>query len=225
MDVHKDAIAVAYVAQEHGAAVNYLGTLGTRQCDIDQLIRKRPSTATPLSLISEAGPCGSWLSRYLTTKGYDCWVGAPALMPTKPGERVKTDRREAMPLARLARAGDLTAVYVPQGEEAAMRALTRARADTISDLPDATYRLNACVLRHAIRYVGRAHWGPAPLRWLSHVVWPTPAQPMVLQAYLRAVSAHHARLQRLDQALREHVKAWRVFPVVEALSRRGGVSH
>ena len=67
--------------------------------------------------------------------------------------------------------------------------------------------------------------GPAPLRWLSHVVWPTPAQPMVFQAYLRAVSAHHARLQRLDQALREHVKAWRVFPVVEALSRRGGVSH
>jgi len=79
MDVHKDSIAVAYVAQDHGAEVTSLGTIGTRQCDIDQLTRKMQSKAKHLVFVSEAGPCGSWLYRYLTNKGYDCWVVAPSL--------------------------------------------------------------------------------------------------------------------------------------------------
>src|SRR6266850_6628680 len=108
MDVHKETIAVAYVAQEHGAEVTYLGTIGTRQCAIDQLIRKRQSKAQHLIFIYEAGPCGYWLYRYLQKKGYDCWVVAPSLIPKKAGERVKTDRRDAVQLARLARSGDLT---------------------------------------------------------------------------------------------------------------------
>jgi transposase len=109
-DVHQDSIAVAYVAQEHGAAVIYLGAIGTRQCDIDQLIRTRPSKAPHLIFVYEAGPCGSWLYRYLTKKGYDCWVVAPSRVPQKAGDRVTTDRRDAMPRARLARSGDLTVV-------------------------------------------------------------------------------------------------------------------
>ena len=114
MDVHKDSIAVAYVAQDHGAEVTYLGTIGTRQGDIDQLIRKRPSKATHLLFVYEAGPCGSWLYRDLTQTGDDGWVVAPSLIPKTPGDRVKTDRRDAVPLARLARSGDLTAVDVPR---------------------------------------------------------------------------------------------------------------
>src|SRR5919108_31669 len=116
MDVHKDTIAVAYVAQDHGAEVTYIGTIGTRQCDIDQLIRKMQSKAKHLIFVYEAGPCGYWLYRYLTKKGYDCWVVAPSLIPQKAGDRVKTDRRDAVQLARLARSGDLTAVYVPKVE-------------------------------------------------------------------------------------------------------------
>ena len=174
MDVHKDSIAVAYVAQDHGAEVIYLGTIGTRQCDIDQLIRKMQSKAKHLIFVYEAGPCGYWLYRYLTKKGYDCWVVAPSLIPKKPGDRVKTDRRDAVQLARLARSGDLTAVYVPKVEDEAIRDLTRAREDTISDLKDAKFRLKAFLLRHDIRYTGRANWGPAHLRWLSEVVCPTP---------------------------------------------------
>ena len=100
MDVHKDTIVVAYVAQEHGAEVTYLGTIGTRQCAIDTLIRTRQSKAQPLMCIYEAGPCGSWLSRSLQNKGADCWVVAPSLMPKKAGERVKTARRDAVQLAR-----------------------------------------------------------------------------------------------------------------------------
>jgi transposase len=223
MDVHKDAIAVAYVAQDHGAEVMYLGAIGTRQCDIDQLIRKMQSKAQHLIFIYEAGPCGDWLYRYLMKKGYDCWVVAPSLIPKKPGDRIKTDRRDAVQLARLARSGDLTAVYVPQVEDEAIRDLTRAREDALSDCKDAKLRLTAFLLRHDIRYVGRANWGPAHLRWLSEVVCPTPAQHIVFQEYVRAVSEHSDRLQRLEHELLEHVKAWRLSPVVDALQALRGV--
>jgi transposase len=181
MDVHKDSIAVAYVAQDHGAEVIYLGAIGTRQCDIDQLIRKMQSKAKHLVFVYEAGPCGYWLYRYLTKKGSACWVVAPSLIPKKAGDRVKTNRRDAMQLARLMRSGDLTPVYVPKVEDEAIRDLSRAREDTLRDLKAATFRLKAFLLRHDIRYTGRATWGAAHLRWLSEVVWPTPAQQIVFQ--------------------------------------------
>jgi transposase len=223
MDVHKNSIAVAYVAQDHGAEVTYLGAIGTRQCDIDQMIRKMQSKAKHLIFIYEAGPCGYWLYRYLMKKDYDCWVVAPSLIPKKPGDRVKTDRRDAVQLARLARSGDLTPVYVPKVEDEALRDLTRAREDTISDLKDTKFRLKAFLLRQDIRYTGRANWNPAHLRWLSEVVCPTPAQQIVFQEYVRAVSEHTERLQRLDQALQEQMQAWRLYPVVEALQALRGV--
>jgi transposase len=223
MDVHKDSIAVADVAQDHGAEVTFLGTTGTRQCDLDQLIRQMPSKATQLIFVYEAGPCGYWLYRDLTKKGYDCWVVAPSLIPKKAGDRVNTDRRDAVQLARLARSGDLTSVYVPQVEDEAIRDLTRAREDTLSDLKAAKFRLNAFLLRQDIRYTGRATWNPAHLRWLSEVVCPTPAQHMVFQEYVRAVNEHTARLQRLDQELQEQVTSWRLHPVVEALQALRGV--
>jgi transposase len=150
-------------------------------------------------------------------------VVAPSLIPKKPGDRVKTDRRDALQLARLARSGDLTAVYVPTMEDEAIRDLTRAREDAISDRKDAKFRLNAFLLRHDIRDVGRANWGPAHRRWLSEVVCPTPAQHIVFQAYVRAVHEQTARLQRLEQERQDHVKAWRLYPVVEALQALRGV--
>jgi len=133
-------------------------------------------------------------------------------MPQKAGARVKTDRRDAVPLARLARSGDRTAVSVPKVEDEAMRDLSRARADTLSDCQDAQFRRKAFWLRHAIRSTGRAHGSPAHLRWLSAVVCPTRAQHIVFQAYGRAVTAHTARLQRLDQERQEPVHAWRLPP-------------
>jgi transposase len=223
MDVHKETIAVAYVAQEYGAEVSYLGTIGTRQCDIDQLIRKMQSKAKHLIFVYEAGPCGYWLYRYLTKKGYDCWVVAPSLIPKKSGDRVKTNRRDAVQLARLARSGDLTLVSVPNVEDEAIRDLTRAREDTISDLKDAKFRLKAFLLRQDIRYAGRANWGPAHLRWLSEVVCPTAAQQIVFQEYVRAITESTERLQRLEQELQAQVQVWRLHPVVEALQALRGV--
>jgi transposase len=223
LDVHKDSIAVAYVTQDQGAEVSSVGTIGTRQCDIDQLTRKCQSKAKHLVLAYEAGPCGYWLYRYLTKKGYECWVVALSLIPKKAGDRVKTDRCDAARLGRLIRSGDLTPVYVPMLEDEAIRDLTRAREDTIGDLKAAKFRLKAFLLRHDSRYTGRATWGPAHLRWLSEVVWAAPAQPIVFQEYVRAVNEHTERLQRLAQALHEQVHTWRRQPVVEALQALRGV--
>jgi transposase len=223
MDVHKESIAVAYVAKEYGAEVVSLGSIGTHQCDIDMLIRKLHSKSKHLVFVYEAGPCGYWLYRYLTKKGYVCWVVAPSLIPKKAGDRVKTDRRDAVHLARLMRSGDLTPVYVPQVEDEAIRDLSRAREDAIRDLKAAKYRLKAFLLRQDIRYTGQATWSPAHLRWLSEVVCPTPAQQIVFQEYVRAVTEHTERLQRLEQELHEQVKTWRLAPVVEALQALRGV--
>src|SRR6266571_3477571 len=223
LDVHKESIAVAYVAQEHGAEVISLGTVGTRQCDIDKLLRHLQSKGQQLVFVYEAGPCGYWLSRSLMQKGYVCWVVAPSLIPKKPGDRVKTDRRDARQRARLMRSGDLTPVSVPAVDDEAMRDLSRAREDTLRDLQAAKLRLKAFVLRHAIRSTGRAHWSPAHLRWLSEVVCPTPAQHMVFQEYVQTVTEQTARLQRLEHALRDQVTTWRFQPVVEALQALRGV--
>jgi transposase len=145
------------------------------------------------------------------------------LVPQKAGHRVKTDRREAGQLARLARSGDLTAVYVPRVEDGAIRDLSRAREDAIGALKAAKFRLKAFVLRHDIRATGYATWGPAHLRGLAEVVCATPAPPIVFQAYVRAVTEHTVRLQHLEQARREQVNAWRRQPVVEAQEGLRGV--
>jgi transposase len=223
LDVHKESIAVAYVAKDHDAEVIYLGSIGTRQADIDQVVRKLQAKAKHLVFVYEAGPCGYWLYRYLTKKGYVCWVVAPSLIPKKAGDRVKTDRRDAVQLARLMRSGDLTPVYVPTVEDEAIRDLSRAREDAMCDLKAAKFRLKAFLLRHDIRYTGQATWGPAHLRGLSEVVCPTPAQQIVFQEYIRAVNEHTERLQRLEQELQEQVKSWRLHPVVEALQALRGV--
>jgi transposase len=223
LDVHKETIAVAYVAEDREAEVVSLGTIGTRQGDIDKLIRKLQAKGKKLHFVYEAGPCGYWLYRYLTKKKLTCWVVAPSSIPKRAGGRVKTDRRDAMQLARLLRSGDLTPVYVPAVADEAIRDLVRAREDSLKDAKAAKARLKAFLLRQDIRYEGRANWGPAHLRWLAEVVCPTPAQQIVFQEYVRAVSEHTERLQRLEAELQTQVQTWRWLPVVEAIQALRGV--
>jgi transposase len=223
LDVHKESIAVAYISEEKDAEVVYFGAIATRQSDIDKLIRHLHSKSPQLVFVYEAGPCGYWLYRYLTKKGLVCWVIAPSLIPKKPGDKVKTNRRDAVQLARLMRSGDLTPVYVPEVEDEAIRDLSRAREDAIGDRKAAKYRLKAFLLRQDIRYEGKASWGPAHLRWLAEVVCPTPAQQIVFQEYVRAVNEHHERLERIETELQEKAKGWRFYPVVEALQGLRGV--
>jgi transposase len=221
--VHHETMAGADVAHNHGAEVTSLGPMGMRPCDLDPRVRQRPSTATPLVLVEEAGPGGSWLWRELSHTGDDGGVVAPSRMPQTAADRVPTDRRDAGQRARLVRAGALPAVDVPTVADDASRDLSRAREETSSERKDATCRLHACWLRHALRSGGRAHGHPAPRRWRAAVVGPTPAPHLVCQAAVRAVTAHTARLQRLAPARHAHVNAWRWPPVVAALQAlRGG---
>jgi transposase len=148
---------------------------------------------------------------------------APSLIPRKPGDRVKTDRRDAVMLARLMRSGDLASIYVPGIEDEALRDLSRGREDAMRDLKATKYRLKALLLRQDIRYTGRANWNAAHLRWLAQVVCPTPAQQIVFQEYVRAVTEQHDRMERLESALHDQVKSWRLYPVVEAIQALRGV--
>jgi transposase len=223
MAVHQESMAVASVAPAHHAEVTSRGAIGTRPCGIDQRIRNRPSKSPPLVFVSEAGPCGHGLSRDLTHQGHVCWVVAPSFIPIKPGDRLKTNRRDAITLARLMRSGDLPPVHVPRVADAAIRDLCRARGEAIRALKAAKCRLNAFLLRQDIRSTGPATWSPAHRRWLREGVCPTPAQPMVFQAYVRAVTEPTERLTRLDQALHPPGQTWRLAPVVDALQALRGV--
>jgi transposase len=223
LDVHKDTIAVAYAAEDRTADVVALGTIGTRQCDIEKLIRKLASKGATLVFAYEAGPSGYWLYRDLTRRGLSCAVVAPSLIPRKPGDRVKTDRRDAVTLARLLRSGDLTSIYVPTVDDEALRDLSRAREDAVHDLKRSKVRLKAFLLRQDIRDEGRANWNAAHLRWLARVVCPTPAQQIVFQEYVHAVTEQSERLQRLEVELQTAAKSWRLYPVVTAVQALRGI--
>jgi len=219
----KIRFAVAYAQGQSADPPVFLGTVGTRHADLDTLIRRRQAKTPALVFAYEAGPSGYHLHRDLTARGFDCRVVAPSLIPKKPGDKVKTDRRDAVALARLLRSGDLTAVYVPSVDDEAIRDLCRARDAARLTLKNAKLRLTSFLLRLGLPYTGRADWSDAHRRSLAKVVCPTPAQQIVFQESIRAVDEQVDRVQRLDAELREIGPAWRLSPVVEALQALRGV--
>src|SRR5471032_588819 len=144
-----------------------LGKTGTTGADIDRLCTRLQSKAPHVRVVYEAGPCGYGLYRQLVQKGFDCMVCAPSLIPRKPGERVKTDRRDSIKLVRALRAGDLSAVYVPGIEDEAFRDLARAWMTAKDDLKQSRQRLKSFLLSHGVQYPGKADWGSSYRRWLS----------------------------------------------------------
>lgn len=223
LDVHKESISVAYAASGDIGPAQFVGPIGTRKCDIDKLIRRFQSKASQIVFVYEAGPCGYGIYRHLRSKGFECQVVAPSLMPRRAGDRVKTDRRDAMELARLLRSGDLTPVHVPAVEDEAIRDLCRARDATQITLRSAKRRLKSFLLRLGLHYTGRANWSDAHRRYLAKVVCPTPSQQIVLQELILAVDEQVDRLGRIDQELRDSASSWRLYPVVEALQAMRGV--
>jgi transposase len=223
LDVHKDSIAVAHATEGRSEPPVFVGTIGTRQADLDRLIRRLQGKAAKRRFAYEAGPSGYGLSRYLTRKRLACDVVAPSLIPRRPGDKVKTDRRDAVELARLFRSGDLTAVHVPTVEDEAIRDLCRARDAARVTLKNARLRLKAFLLRLGLHYVGRADWNAAPKRYLAKVVCPTPAQQIVFQEGIRAVDEQVDRLQRIEAELLALAPHWGRYPVVQALQALRGV--
>jgi transposase len=223
MDVHKETIDVAIATNRLNGQVRHYGQVMNRIDAIDKLVAKLKREAGALKFVYEAGPCGFGLYRHLTRKGYTCAVVAPSLIPKRPGDRVKTDRRDAMRLAQLYRAGDLTPVYVPDVDDEAIRDLSRAREDAMLDLKAARQRLKSFLLRHGIRYAGTANWNEAHLRWLTEVIMPTSSQQIVFQEYVNTVTERSHRTGFLEQMLKEQVKEWHYAPVVDALQAMRGM--
>jgi transposase len=185
LDVHKDSITIAIADQGRNGEVRIYGKIANNLNQIDKFVRKLTSKNAQLHCVYEAGPCGYILYRHLTNKGIDCAVVAPALIPKKSGDRVKNDRRDATKLATLHRAGELTAVYVPDQEDEAIRDLVRARADIRTALRKVKQQINAFLLRHGIGYPGKTKWSKAHLAWLTTIKMAHPAQQIALTEYLR----------------------------------------
>jgi transposase len=223
LDVHKDFISVAHAEAQRTDPPVFVGSIGSRQADIDKLVRRLRSTTAQLVFAYVAGPSGYVLHRYLTAKGLDCRVVAPSLIPKRHGDRVKTDRRDAVEIARLLRSGDLTSVWVPGIEDEAVRDVCRARDAARVTLKAAKLRLKSFLLRLGLHYTGRATWTDAHRRYLARVVCPTPAQQIVFQESLHAVDEQVQRLGRLEHELLELAPHWRLYPVVEALQALRGV--
>ena len=156
----------------------------------------------PVQCCYEAGPCGFELQRYLTGRQIACDVIAPALIPRRPGDRIKTDRRDAGQLAVLYRAGALTPIHIPTEQEEAARDLLRCREDIRADLLRARHRLSKFLLRHGRRFTHTRAWSKAHDAWLRAQTWPLPALEQTHQAYLRTVDEAVARLRAVEEALR-----------------------
>ena len=222
LDTHKIAVAVAEPGRS--GEVRFLGEIANQPDAVRRLIERLGAQHGQLSICYEAGPCGYGLHRQIIARGHDCTVVAPSLVPVRAGNRVKTNRRDALTLARLHRAGELTAVWVPDPTHEAMRDLVRARTAAMETVRRARQQLQGFLLRHDRVFTGRKAWSPAHRRWLAGLRFAHPAQQIVLQEQLDAIAEAERRRDRLGQQIRELVPAWPMAPVVAALQAMRGVA-
>jgi transposase len=224
LDVHKATVAVAVAEGGRGGEVRQLGVFENRPEVLSKLAARLSSKNCRISFCYEAGPCGYGLHRLLTSYGHDCVVVAPSLIPMKAGERVKTDRRDALMLAKLHRAGELTPIWIPDAGHEAMRDLVRARATAGRVLSKARQHLQSFLLRHDRIYRGLRAWTSAYRRWLTTVRFDHPAQQIVLQDYIHAVQDAEARRDRLTRQINDLLPSWAMAPVALALQAMRGVA-
>lgn len=224
LDVHKDTIQVAIAEEGRNKTPMSYGNIHNTPLNIDKLIRKLKSNGHELSVVYEAGPTGYGIYRQLKAQNIECAVAAPSLIPIKSGDRVKTDRRDAINLARLHRSGDLTEVSVPDEEDEAIRDLTRAREDAKICAKKAKQRLSSFLLRNNRIYTGKTKWNKTHLAWLSEVSMPHSAQQVTLQEYIDTLKESLQRIDRLTNQIKNEVEHWRLKPVVKAIQSLRGVS-
>ncbi|MFH1570482.1 MAG: IS110 family transposase, partial [Gemmatimonadota bacterium] len=179
--------------------------------------------STRLRFCYEAGPCGYDLYRQLTAMGHECMVVAPSLIPRRPGERIKTDRRDAVSLARLHRAGELVPVWVPDEEQEAVRDLVRCREDFKHAQRRMRQRLNAFLVRHGRVYPGLSRWTQAHFRWLEKQAFGHAVQQIAFEEYVHAVRHASDLVQALEKDMVSALESWSLAPVVQALRALRGV--
>jgi transposase len=221
LDVHQESIAIA-VADAGREEPRFLGTVGPDPAQLRKALTRIGAPPT-LHIVYEAGPSGYGLARDLGARGWRCEVIAPSKIARRPGDRIKTDRRDALLLARLARAGELVTVTVPDARDEALRDLSRSRSDAVRARLKARQQLKALLLRHGHRYGGKSSWTQAHERYLATVAFAHPAQDIAFAEYRGAVRDAHDRVDRLSASLRTQLADWRMRPVVEALMSLRGI--
>lgn len=217
LDVHKDTTVVAVAEGGRDGEVRLYGTISSDLGALEKVLRKLGGEGVTLHVVYEAGPTGYVVYRRLQQLRLACIVVAPTKTPQAKGPRQKTDRRDAEQLARLHRAGELTAIHVPDAVDESIRDLTRTRADAVQDLTRAKQRLKSFLLRQGYRYQGKANWSEAHQRYLRELVLSLPALKAVLEEYLLALDQAVQRVGRLDDLLAAQVPQWRMYPAVQAL--------
>ena len=222
MDVHKDSISVA-VAAAGRAEARFYGKIDNKPEAIRRLISALAPSGQRLHFCYEAGPCGYGICRQIRDTEHDCDLVAPSMTPRKSGDRVKTDRRDGLTLARLDRAAELTAVWTPSREHEAIRDLSRARGDFKLVDKQLRQRLGALLLRHDKRFPGRKNWTQAHFRWLETQRFEQPASRIACEEYAEAVRQAQSRTARLEQQLHDQLEGWSLGPQARALTALRGV--
>jgi transposase len=223
LDTHAETIAVS-VADACGGRPRYFGEIANRPASVARLVKQLSADGELMSFCYEAGPCGYGLYRQITALGHECDVVAPSLIPTKPGNRVKTDRRDADQLARLQRAEELTPVWVPGPEQESIRDLTRAREDLKSMERRTKQRLGAFLLRHGKVYrAGKKKWTQRYFGWLEKLKLDSPVQQIVFQEYVDTVISLQDRVVALEREMERALPGWSLAPVVKALMALRGI--
>lgn len=224
LDTSKLKISVALAEEGRQGEVRFLGDIDNEPDVVRRVVTKLSGKYRKLSFCYEAGPTGYGLYRQIRDLGHDCSVIAPSLIPKRPGERVKTNRRDALTLARLHRAGELTAIWVPDPDHEAIRDVVRAREAAMEDLRAKRQHLQSFLLRHGRRYPGLRSWTQVHARWLSNLIFAHPAQYLVLREYRQAIEDAGTRLERLERQIAELVASWSMAPVIEAYQAMRGVA-
>jgi len=224
MDVHKNSISIAVADHGRNSEVRYYGKIAHDMDQLAKVIRKFISQGAELKCVYEAGGCGYHLYRYLTSNGIDCVVVAPSKIPRKSGDRQKNDKRDCLTLARLHRSGELTAIYVPNEEDEALRDLVRARSDAQNAHKRAKQQLAAFLLRYHIVFSGKSKWSKAYFNWLADLTMPHPAQQITLQEYIDAINTCSARVDRLTEQVRRLSEQSRLSELIKALQTMRGIS-
>lgn len=221
LDVHKESIAIA-VADGDGSAPENVATIPNDTTLLIKRLKKLGQGAT-LRCCYEAGPTGFVLHRALVEAEIDCVVIAPSLVPKTAGDRIKTDRRDAVKLARFLRSGDLTEVHVPEAATEAMRDLERSRDDAKRAERVARHQLLKFLLRNGRRYDGKTAWTGMHLDWIRKQVFDHEAHNRVLVDYVQAVENATSRVDRLTKDITDLVETWSLRPLVKALQALRGV--
>lgn len=222
LDTDKRYIDVAVAEALPGGEVRYVTKIANKAASLDRVITRLRKDGRRLVVCYEAGPCGYGIYRRLAGKAdVECMVVAPSLTPRRSGVRVKTNRRDSLTLAKLLRAEELTAIWVPDEAHEAMRDLVRARGAAVADLMRCRQRIAGFLLRQEIGYVGKA-WTKKHRAWLAGLRLEAPAHALMLGEALRALDEAQARRDRLSDHIAELVPAWSLAWLVEAVQALRG---